>query len=86
MIIKVECKKGATNGPLETKKSRDCEKGGIAIMDQPINLPSLFISLRCRCVEIQNNPSRGRNHAKRPKSFIPPVFPCFRRLSSIIPP
>lgn len=45
-------KKGGQQRAIRNKKGK-CEKGGITIMDQPINLPSQFISLRCRCVEIQ---------------------------------
>ncbi|KAL7808426.1 hypothetical protein V8C26DRAFT_413353 [Trichoderma gracile] len=40
-------------------------------MDQPINLPSLFISLRCRCVEIQYNPSRGPKSCETSKVLYP---------------
>ncbi|KAF3074385.1 hypothetical protein CFAM422_003857 [Trichoderma lentiforme] len=55
-------------------------------MDQPINLPSQFISLRCRGVEIQIFLSRSPEIMRNVQSFIPPVFPCFRRLSRISPP
>lgn len=54
-------------------------------MDQPINLPSQFISLRCRGVEIQIFLSRSPEIMRNVQSFIPPVFPCFRRLSRITP-
>lgn len=83
-ITKVREKKRGQQGPLETKKGK-CEKGGITIMDQPINLPSQFISLRCRGVEIQIFLSRSPEIMRNVQSFIPPVFPCFRRLSRITP-
>ncbi|KAL6808598.1 hypothetical protein V8C40DRAFT_278742 [Trichoderma camerunense] len=41
-------------------------------MDQPINLPSQFISLRCRGVEIQIFLSRSPEIMRNVQSFIPP--------------
>jgi hypothetical protein len=54
-ITKIERRKKGSKRPLKRRKKRKCEKGGITIMDQPINLPSQFISLRWRCVEIHRS-------------------------------
>lgn len=72
-------RKGQQKAIKKKKKGKKgkCEKGGITIMDQPINLPSQFISLRWRCVEIHRSKISlfgSRNHAKRP-------IPLYRRES-----
>lgn len=74
-------KKKGSKRPLNEKKKRKgkCEKGGITIMDQPINLPSQFISLRwalCRDPKIQNIPFRVPKSCETSDPFIPPRFPA----------
>ncbi|PTB75442.1 hypothetical protein M440DRAFT_1274780 [Trichoderma longibrachiatum ATCC 18648] len=62
-------------------------------MDQPINLPSLFMSLRCRCVEIQNS-SRGPEKSSETSKVLypagisllsPPLQYCSPMIFSIRP-
>ncbi|KAL7929489.1 hypothetical protein V8C35DRAFT_195412 [Trichoderma chlorosporum] len=79
-------KKRGQQGPLETKRELRKKKGGITIMDQPINLPSQFISFALPRCRDPNIPSRGPEIMRNVQSFIPPVFPYLRRLSRIIPP
>lgn len=48
-------------------------------MDQPINLPSQFISLRWRCVEIHRSkkiPFRVPKSCETSDPFIPPRVPA----------